>query len=54
MIYLLGAVLLLQFLFWWVLKVPIMSLDWIIELKFINLFLVAFLIWIVSGKAKNT
>jgi hypothetical protein len=52
MIYLLGAVLLLQSFFWWVLKVPIMGLDWIIELKFFKLFIVAFFIWVVSGKSK--
>ncbi len=52
MIYLLGAVLLVQCLFWWLFKAPIISLDWIIELKFLNIFLVAFLIWIVSGESK--
>tara|TARA_B100001029_G_C14874377_1_gene346378 strand:+ start:519 stop:683 length:165 start_codon:yes stop_codon:yes gene_type:complete len=52
MIYLFGVVLLLQTLFWWILRTPIMSLDWIIELKFFNFFLTAFLIWIISGKSQ--
>jgi len=52
MIYLFGAVLLLQTLFWWLFRYPIMSLDWIIELKGFNLLLLAFFIWIISGKAK--
>ena len=52
MIYLVGTVLLLQSLFWWLFRSPIMSLDWIIELKFLNLFIVAFLIWTISGKSK--
>jgi len=52
MIYLFFTVLLLQSLFWWLFRSPIMSLDWIIELKFLNLFIVAFLIWTVSGKSK--
>ena len=53
MIYLLGAVLLVQCLFWWLFKAPIISLDWIIELKFLNILLAAFLIWIVSGESKS-
>ena len=53
MIYLLLTVLFLQSLFWWLFRYPIMSLDWITELKFLNLFLVSFLIWIISGKSKN-
>ena len=53
MIYLLGAVLLVQCLFWWLFKVPIISLDWIIELKFLKILLAAFLIWIVSGESKS-
>ncbi len=52
MIYLFGTVLLLQFLFWWFFRLPIISLDWIIELKFLKLILVAFFIWIISGKPK--
>tara|TARA_B100000965_G_scaffold351798_1_gene326631 strand:+ start:2095 stop:2253 length:159 start_codon:yes stop_codon:yes gene_type:complete len=52
MIYLLGIVLLLQALFWWLLRFPIMTLDWIIELKFFNLLMAVFLIWIISGKSK--
>jgi len=52
MIYLFGTVLFLQFLFWWLFRIPIMSLDWIVELKFFNLIFVAFLIWIVSGRSK--
>ena len=52
MIYLVGTVLLLQSLFWWFFRSPIMSLNWIIELKFFNLFLAAFLIWSISGKSK--
>ena len=53
MIYLLGAVLLVQCLFWWLFKAPIISLDWIIELKFLKILLAAFLIWIVSGESKS-
>ena len=53
MIYLIGAVLLVQCLFWWLFKVPIISLDWIIELKFLKILLAAFLIWIVSGESKS-
>ncbi len=53
MIYLLLTVLFLQSLFWWLFRYPIMSLDWIIELKFLNLFLVSFLIWMISGKSKK-
>ena len=53
MIYLVGAVLLVQCLFWWLFKVPIISLDWIIELKFLKILLAAFLIWIVSGEYKS-
>ena len=49
MIYLLGTVLLLQSIFWWLFRFPIMSLDWIIELKFFNFFLAAFLILMISG-----
>ena len=52
MIYLFGTVLLLQSLFWWLFRSPIMSFDWIIELKFLHLFIVAFLIWTISGKSK--
>jgi len=52
MIYLFGAILLLQTLFWWLFRYPIMSLDWIIELKGFNLFLAAFLVWIITGKSK--
>jgi len=52
MIYLFGMVLFLQSLFWWLFRPPIMSLDWIIELKFLKLFMAAFLIWIISGKSK--
>ena len=52
MFYLLGTVFLLQFIFWWLFSLPIMTLDWIIELKFLNLFLAAFLIWIIAGKSK--
>ena len=52
MIYLFGTVLLLQSLFWWLFRYPIMSLDWIIELKFFNLFFAGFLIWLISGKSK--
>ena len=53
MIYLIGAVLLVQCLFWWLFKVPIISLDWIIELKFLKILLAAFLIWVVSGESKS-
>ena len=53
MIYLLGAVLLVQCLFWWLFKAPIISLDWIIELKFLKILLGAFLIWVVSGESKS-
>ena len=53
MIYLLGAVLLVQCLFWWLFKAPIISLDWIIEFKFLKILLVAFFIWIVSGESKS-
>ena len=53
MIYLLLTVLFLQSLFWWLFRFPIMSLDWLIELKFLNLLLVSFLIWIISGKSKK-
>ncbi len=53
MIYLLLTVLFLQSFFWWLFRYPIMSLDWIIELKFLNLFLVSVLIWIISGKSKE-
>ena len=53
MIYLLGTLLFLQSLFWWLFRYPVMSLDWIIELKFLNLFMVSFLIWIISGKSKK-
>ena len=52
MIYLFGTVLFLQFLYWWFFRLPIISLDWIIELKFLKLFFVAFFIWIISGKPK--
>tara|TARA_B100000214_G_C23648672_1_gene481862 strand:- start:40 stop:198 length:159 start_codon:yes stop_codon:yes gene_type:complete len=52
MIYLLGLVVFLQALFWWIFRSPIMSLDWIIELKSLNLFLATFFIWIISGKSK--
>ena len=52
MIYLLGTVLFLQSLFWWIFRSPIMSIDWFIELKFLNLILAAFFIWIISGKSK--
>jgi len=52
MIYLLGIVLLLQCLFWWLFRYPIMIFDWIIELKFLNLLLVGFLILIISGKSE--
>jgi len=52
MIYLFGAILLLQTLFWCLFRYPIMSLDWIIELKGFNLLLAAFLIWIITGKSK--
>ena len=53
MIYLFGMVLLLQSIFWWLFRSPIMSFDWIIELKFLNFFLAAFFIWIISGKSKE-
>ena len=53
MIYLIGAVLLVQCLFWWLFKAPIISLDWIIELKFLKILLAAFLIWFVSGESKS-
>ena len=53
MLYLLGAVLLVQCLFWWLFKAPIVSLDWIIELKFLKILLAAFLILIVSGESKS-
>ncbi len=53
MIYLFGVVLLLQSLFWWLFRVPIMSFDWIFELKLFNLFFTAFLIWIISGQTKK-
>ena len=53
MIYLFGTVLLVQCLFWWLFKVPIISLDWIIELKFLKILLAAFLIWVVSGEYKS-
>ena len=53
MIYLIGAVLLVQCLFWWLFKVPIISLDWVIELKFLKILLAAFLIWIVSAESKS-
>ena len=52
MIYLLGAVLFVQCLFWWFFKTPILSFDWIIELKFLKTLIAAFLIWIVSGEYK--
>ena len=53
MVYLLGAVLLVQCLFWFIFKAPILSLDWIIELKFLKILLAAFLIWLVSGESKS-
>ena len=53
MIYLLLAVLLVQCLFWWLFKAPIMSLDWIIELKFAKILLAVFLICIVSGESRS-
>jgi len=52
MIYLLLIVLLLQSLFWWGFRFPIMGFDWIYQLKFFNCFVVAVLIWIISGKSK--
>ncbi len=52
MIYLLGLVLLLQSIFWWLLRSPIISLDWIIELKFFNFFVCIFLAYLISGKSK--
>tara|TARA_B100001996_G_scaffold188339_1_gene144121 strand:+ start:341 stop:499 length:159 start_codon:yes stop_codon:yes gene_type:complete len=52
MIYLFGIVLLLQSFFWWLFRYPIISLDWIIELKALNFILAAFFIWIISGKSK--
>tara|TARA_Y100001968_G_scaffold263994_1_gene252743 strand:- start:307 stop:465 length:159 start_codon:yes stop_codon:yes gene_type:complete len=52
MLSLLLAVLFLQSFFWWLLKFPIMSFDWIVQLKFFNLFFAALFIWIISGKAK--
>ena len=52
MIYLLATVLLLQSIFWWFFRFPIMSIDWIIELKFLNLILAVFLIFTISGKSK--
>tara|TARA_B100000579_G_scaffold260745_1_gene214857 strand:+ start:2134 stop:2292 length:159 start_codon:yes stop_codon:yes gene_type:complete len=52
MIYLLGMVLFLQAFFWWLFRYPIMSLEWIIELKALKFFMVAFFIWIISGKSK--
>ncbi len=51
MIYLFGTVLLLQSLFWLLFRSPIMSLDWIIEFKFINIFLAVFFVWIISGES---
>jgi len=53
MIYLIGTVLFLQSLFWWIFRSPIISFDWVIELKFFNLFLSAFLIFIISGESKK-
>ena len=53
MIYLLGSVLLVQGLFWWLFKTPIISLDWIIELKFLKILLAAFFIWVTSGESKS-
>tara|TARA_Y100001968_G_C19140526_1_gene611205 strand:- start:14 stop:172 length:159 start_codon:yes stop_codon:yes gene_type:complete len=52
MIYLVGVVLFLQALFWWLFRLPIISFDWIVELKFFNLVMAVFLIWIISGKSK--
>ena len=52
MIYLLLIVLLVQSIFWWLFRLPTMSFDWIFQLKFFNLFIAAFLIWIISGKSK--
>ena len=51
MFYLCGIVLLLQLIFWWLFRFPIISFDWIVELKFLKLFMAAFLIWIISGKS---
>ena len=52
MIYLFLIVLLVQSIFWWLFRLPIMSFDWIFQLKFLSLFISAFLIWIISGKTK--
>ncbi|ABM74975.1 Hypothetical protein NATL1_04111 [Prochlorococcus marinus str. NATL1A] len=52
MIYLFLMVLIVQSIFWWLFRLPIMSFDWIFQLKFFNLFIAAFLIWIISGKSK--
>tara|TARA_Y100001968_G_scaffold293806_1_gene299960 strand:- start:353 stop:517 length:165 start_codon:yes stop_codon:yes gene_type:complete len=53
MIYLLGTVLFLQLLFWWLFRSPIMIFEWVIKLKFLKLLLVALLIWSISGKSKK-
>ena len=52
MIYLFLIVLLVQSIFWWLFRLPTMSFDWIFQLKFLNLLIAAFLIWIISGKSK--
>ena len=49
---LLVSVLFLQGFFWLVFRFPIMGFDWIYQLKFFNCFVVAVLIWIISGKSK--
>jgi len=50
MLYLLVTVLFLQSFFWWILSFPIMSFDWIVQLKFSNLFFAVLFVWIISGK----
>tara|TARA_Y100001968_G_scaffold33573_1_gene25835 strand:- start:213 stop:371 length:159 start_codon:yes stop_codon:yes gene_type:complete len=52
MIYLLGVVLFLQYLFWWLFRSPIISLNWFVELKFLNFLLAVFIIWVISGESK--
>jgi len=52
MIYLSIIVVLLQSLFWYLLRTPIIGFEWIIEFKFLKLFFAVFLIWIISGKGK--
>jgi len=54
MLYLLVTVLFLQYFFWWLLRLPIISFDWIVQLKFLNLFFAAALIWIISGKPNKS